>query len=59
MKTAAKRMLGSKKRKVVKKINKRGKAVKIKLKVKGSAEGVTKAVRKLAGSLGDGDSTEQ
>lgn len=54
MKTSARRMLGSKKRKVTKKVGKRGKGVKIKLKVKGSATGVAKAVKNLAGSLGDG-----
>ena len=49
-----KRTLGFKKRKVVRKVNKRGKGVKVKLKVKGSAKGVADAVRNLAGSLGDG-----
>lgn len=51
---AARRTLGSKKRKLTKKVNKRGKGVKVKLKVKGSAKGVANAVKNLAGTLGDG-----
>lgn len=52
--TAARNILGSKKRKIVRKANKHGKGVKVKLKIKGSAAGVAKAVRNLAGSLGNG-----
>lgn len=48
---AAKRILGIKKSKSVKK-QKRGKGVKVKLKVKGSPDGVTRAVRKLAAGIG-------
>ena len=54
MRSATRRILGSKRRKAVRKTNKRGKGVKVKLKIKGSANGVADAVKSLAGGLGDG-----
>lgn len=53
--SAARAALASKRKKPVKKVSKRkggGKAVKVKLKVKGTPEGVSKAVKKLASGIG-------